>query len=247
MIRDFLLGVTYILKGGRAFYSDNKLWKFGIIPLGLMLIFYALAIFGVYSLSGFVSGKLAALTGQLPDWLVWVGSVLNSGVVIFSVLFFVFFLSTSIGTFYEFFGGLFFDALTQHYENRRFGIVPCKMTFAGNFKYALNSLFWGIRVVIIFCLLFIVSLFFPIAGQIVLIAAMGYCFGVSYMICSAQNNGVSLAELQQLCSQRRVLVMGFGTAAYLLLSIPAAAIFFLPALVIGGSELFNEQLKNRIS
>ncbi|MBO5822018.1 MAG: EI24 domain-containing protein [Lentisphaeria bacterium] len=223
------------------------MWKFGIIPLGLMLIFYALAIFGVYSLSGFVSGKLAALTGQLPDWLVWVGSVLNSGVVIFSVLFFVFFLSTSIGTFYEFFGGLFFDALTQHYENRRFGIVPCKMTFAGNFKYALNSLFWGIRVVIIFCLLFIVSLFFPIAGQIVLIAAMGYCFGVSYMICSAQNNGVSLAELQQLCSQRRVLVMGFGTAAYLLLSIPAAAIFFLPALVIGGSELFNEQLKNRIS
>ena len=247
MIRDFSLGVTYILKGGRAFYSDKKLWKFAVIPLGLLLIFYVLAICGVYSLSSFAAGKLTALTGQLPDWLAWVGSVLNSGVVIFSVLFFVFFLSTSIGTFYEFFGGLFFDSLTQYHEKKRFGITPRKLTFAENSKYALNSLFWGIRVAIIFCLFFSASLFFPVAGQLILIAAMGYCFGISYMICSAHNNFVSVKQLRMLCSQRRALVMGFGTAAYLLLSIPAAAIFFLPALVIGGSELFNEQLKNRIS
>ena len=244
MIRDFLLGAAYIFKGWRAFYSDRKLWKFAVIPLAIMLIFYALAMWGLYALAGVAAEKLTALIGGLPAWA---GTLLNGGLMIFSILFFIFFLATSIGTFYEFFGGLFFDPLTQHYENWRFGIAPRKATIVESAKYAVSSLFWGMRVFVLFCLLFIASLFFPIAGEIVLIAVMGYCFGVSYMICSAQNNVVPISQLRRVCAQRRALVMGVGCTAYLLLLFPCAAIFLLPALVIGGSELFNEQLKNRIS
>lgn len=244
MIRDFLLGASYIFKGWRDFYSDRKLWKFAVIPLGIMLIFYLLVMGGLYALAGVAAEKLTALIGVLPAWL---GTLLNGGLMIFSILFFIFFLAASIGTFYELFGGLFFDSLTQYYENRRFGIAPRKATAVECAKFAVSSLFWGMRVSVIFCLLFIASFFFPVAGEIVLIAVIGYCSGVSYMICSAQNNVVPLSQLRRVCAQRRALVMGFGCTAYLLLLFPCTAIFLLPVLVIGGSELFNEQLKKRIS
>ena len=42
---------------------------------------------------------------------------------------------------------------------------------------------------------------------------------------------------------RKFAVAGFGITAYLLMLIPFAALFLLPGLVIGGSELFNRELK----
>ena len=91
MIRDFLLGVTYISKGWSAFYRDKRLWRFAIIPFFIMLSFYALAIWGFHSASRLAAEKLTVAIGQLADWLSWVTTVLNGGLTIFSFLFFIFF------------------------------------------------------------------------------------------------------------------------------------------------------------
>ena len=247
MIRDFLLGVAYISKGWCAFYGDKRLWRFAIIPFFFMLSFYALAVWGFYSASCLATEKLTVAIERLPDWLSWMTTVLNGSLAILSFIFFIFFLSTTIGTLYEFFGGLFFDSLTEYYEKNHFGITPRPLTFYENLSYALTTLIWGIRVFFIFCFIFVFSLFFPVIGQIILVGVMGYCFGITYIICSAHNNFISLKKLKLICSQRPALIIGFGSIAYLLLSIPIAAIFLLPALILGGSELFNNELKKEIS
>lgn len=243
MIQDFLHGGSYIAKGWKAFYGDKRAWKFALFPFLIMFIFYAFAAWGIFYLFRICSEKLTAVIQELPDWISWLGAVASGIISLFSFLFIILFLAATICTFYEFFGGLFFDSLTAYYEKKEFNTTPRAMTFRENLRYTWDSFCWGIRVVIIFCALFILSSLLPIVGPVLLIGIMGYFFGISYMICSANNNHVSIEQLKLICSQKLALVAGFGVTAYLLLSIPFVAIFLLPALVLGGSELFNTHLK----
>ena len=75
---------------------------------------------------------------------------------------------------------------------------------------------------------------------------MGYFFGLTYIICSANRNGTRIGQLKKAAGKRIFIILGFGVSAYFLLMIPLAAIIFLPGLVLGGSELFNRELKDHV-
>jgi len=75
---------------------------------------------------------------------------------------------------------------------------------------------------------------------------MGYLFGLSYTVCSANRNGTTIGELKKAAGKRIFIILGFGVSAYFLLMIPLTAIIFLPGLVLGGAELFNRELKEYV-
>ena len=246
MFKDFFTGASFVFRGWESFCRYRKTWRYAIIPLIAMLFFYIAAFAGLFSFAGKFSNMLAEQFAKLPEWLSFLSSFLNFVITAAGVITLLLLLSAVFSFIYELFGSLFFDALTSCYEKERYGTVPREMSFSENVKYALSSMRFGLRSAMIFVILFIISLLFPIAGQIILVLVMGYHFGVSYMISTAVNNHLSIKELEKLCSKKSALVVGFGSTAYLLLSIPLTTIFCLPALVLGASELFNEEIKKEL-
>ena len=70
--------------------------------------------------------------------------------------------------------------------------------------------------------------------------------GITYLICSANNSGVSIPKIQSIVKKRIATILGFGVTAYVLLLIPFATIIILPGLVLGGSDLFNNELREGV-
>lgn len=244
MFRDFFKGVSFIARGWNAFFRDKKTWRYALIPWLLMSCIYAVAVYAVFFFAGKISEMLAESFANLPSWL---GSSLNFIITAGGAVIVLLLLSTAVCFVYELLGSLFFDALTGYYEHKKYGTLPRKMSFSENLRYAVDSLSFGIRSAMIFGVLFICSLIIPFAGQIIMFLIMGYYFGISYMISTAVNSHFTVKQLEKLCSGKTALVTGFGTAAYLLLTIPLTTLFVLPALVLGASELFNEEIKKGIS
>ena len=196
MIQDFLSGAMLVFKGLHIFYNNKKLWSYALFPFLIMMIFYSAAAYLFFKTARASSGKLADTFQQLPDWLSWLGTVTNGLLSAFSAIFIILFLCTTFCTFYEFFGGFFFDSLTEYHEKIKFGIVPDKKGFRENLKNFRDSVLWGTHTFIVFCLLFAISLLLPFIGQIILIMVMGYYLGISSMISSANNSGVSVKQLK---------------------------------------------------
>ena len=133
--------------------------------------------------------------------------------------------------------------IKPNYQNK---IISSTFVWKLSLKYSIESFLFGIRTALAFCGLFIISLFFPVIGQILLIICMGYFLGLSYIICSANRNGTTVGQLKKAAGKRIFVILGFGVSAYFLLMIPLAAIIVLPGLVLGGSELFNRELKEYV-
>ena len=114
-----------------------------------------------------------------------------------------------------------------------------------NLKYCFDSLLFGVRTSVLFVFLFILSLIFPVAGQLLLACSMGYCAGIAYMLTPANTRGLTLADMRARIGGRRWAVLGFGLTAYLLLLIPFATLFLLPGLVLGGTDLADRELADR--
>lgn len=244
MFRDFFTGASFVTRGLHAFFCDRKTWRYALIPWALMSCIYAVAVFGIFWFAGKISVILSESFANLPSWL---SGILNFIITTTGVMIILLLLSAAVCFVYELLGGLFFDALTGYYEQKKYGTVPRKMSFSENLRYTLDSIGFGIRSAIVFIVFFICSLIssliIPFAGQIILVLIMGYYIGISYMISAAVNNHFSVKQLEKLCSEKKALVTGFGAAAYLLLSVPLGVLFFLPSLVLGATELFDEKIK----
>lgn len=243
MFADFLTGAMYVTKGCRDFFQDRKAWKFAVIPLVIMTGVYFCFFRLILHFSGKAADCVNAMLPKLPAWLGWLSSIITGLSYIAGITAALFLLGATVCTAYEMFGGLFFDSLVEYYEKKEYGRTPCRHTLRENMKTILDSLFFGIYTSIVFLLLMFMSFFFPLIGQILMIFAMGYYMGVSYMICAAYNKGIPLSEMRRAADKKRNLVLGFGITAYILLLIPFATILLLPGLVLGGTKLFNDKLK----
>jgi len=241
MVKEFFQGVTYVARGCSAFYGDRRAWRYAAMPLGILLVVYLLGFWGIIRLSGLLGEWLNELWAGLPSWLCWLHSVVSGTSYLLGAVVGLLLLGTTFCMVYEIFGGFFFDALVEYHERKRWGRAPAELSLAGNIRSCADALLFACKVLFYNVALVIVSLFFPVAGQILLVAVMGYYLGVSYMICSAGNCGLRISELLKALAGKRLLVTGFGVAAYLLLLVPFATIFLLPGLVLGGVELFHEE------
>ena len=70
--------------------------------------------------------------------------------------------------------------------------------------------------------------------------------GITYLVCSANNSGISIPKIRSIAKRRVATILGFGMTAYVLLLIPFATIILLPGLVLGGSDLFNNELREGV-
>ena len=57
---------------------------------------------------------------------------------------------------------------------------------------------------------------------------------------------MTISQLKKAAGKRIFIILGFDISAYFLLMIPLTAVIFIPGLVLGGSELFNHELKEYI-
>jgi len=246
MITDYLKGMSYIGQGLRVFFHDKASWRYAFLPLSLLFFVYFFLFWGIIGLSHYFSDKISQAMTSLPGWLSWLGNVFCGLSYLAGTVAALLILGATVCTLYEIFGGLFFDSLVDHYETRKYGPRQTKTTWTANLKYCVESILLGIQTTIVFCGLFFVSLFFPIFGQIVLVICMGHYLGLSYIYCSANRNGVTLAGLKKIAGKKTFVILGYGITCYLLLMVPFAALIFLPGLVLGGSELFNHELKEHV-
>ena len=246
MIRDFMKGLSYAACGIRIFFHDRKSWKYALFPWCFLVIIYFIIFRIITGLTSCLSEKINQLMATLPAWLSWLASLVCGLSHFLGFIAGILILGMTVGTFYEMFGGFFFDSLVDHYETRKYGPRPVAISWRSSLKYSIESFWFGIKTALAFCGLFIISLFFPVVGQILLIICMGYFFGLSYIICSANRNGATIGQLKKAAGKRIFIILGFGVSAYFLLLIPLTAIIFLPGLVLGGSELFNRELREYV-
>ena len=246
MLSDFLLGAAYAVRGCGEFCRDKRLWKYAVLPVCLLLCVYAAVFWGVFHVSGMLAENLVRGMEGLPSYLSWLHACVRGLVRALGVLLALVLLATSVGALYELFGGLFFDALTGCFEERKFGTAPRRLSFAGNISYSLATLAFALRSTFIILFFLLLSFFFPVLGQILLVIAAGQCMGISYMVCSGNNNGLSVPRLRAAAKKKRALVLGFGVAVYLMLMIPFAAVILLPGFTLGGSLLFNGEFRRNI-
>ena len=244
-ITGFLRGSRYVFSGCRAFYGDRRAWKYAALPLALMTGVYALLFWAVLHFSRLGAEALNRSLAGLPEWLRWLTSLVSGLSSVLGVLFALLLMGITVSTLYEVFGGIFFDPLIEYFEEKQFGFSPAGRSLRRNLKYCFDSLCFGVKTALLFLFLFILSLIFPFAGQIILALSMGYCAGIAYMLTPANTRGLALADLRAGVAGRRSIVLGFGLTAYLLLLIPFSALILLPGLVLGGTDLVNRELADR--
>jgi len=246
-ISDLLRGSGYVFSGCRAFYGDRRAWKYAVLPLAVMTGVYVLLFRVILHFSRRGAEALNQELAGLPAQLQWLTSFVSGLSSFLGLLFALLVMGTTVSTLYEMFGGFFFDPLIEYHRRKRYGLPPCGQSLRRGLKYCLDSLLFGIRTSLLFLFLFVLSLFFPVAGQLVLAGVMGYCAGIAYMLTPANLSGLTLADMRARIGGRRSVVLGFGLTAYLLLLIPFATLFLLPGLVLGGADLADRELAERFS
>lgn len=245
MFQELLAGAQYVTKGCASFYHDRKAWRFVLAPVGTMLLVYVLALWGIYfawqRLIAWIDGTLE----ELPHWLGWLGACGSWLAGIVGVLVAFLLICITICTFYEMFGGLFFDSLVEYFEQKKYGQAPAENTLGETLLFCWDSIRFGIKNLLAFVLLLVFSFFFPVVGHLLLLAVMSYFLGASYLMTPANNARMRLRELKKLLRGKTCRVLGFGLLAYFLLLIPFVIIFLLPGLVLGGAELFHDIRQER--
>ena len=69
MLKDFLTGAGYVFRGCRQFYGDRTAWKYCILPVGLLLVFYIFLYAGVFCITGILVDRVIASCERLPEYL----------------------------------------------------------------------------------------------------------------------------------------------------------------------------------
>ena len=242
MVKDFLTGAGYVFRGCRSFYSDRSAWKYSLWPLATLLVFYVLLYAGVYIFTGFLVDRAMGACRRLPEYLAWLDVCIRWGIRLGSIAVYFTLLAGTALMVYELLGGLFFDGLTDHYERKTFHTEPVAIGWKANVHFMLSAIYFAVRTMVILVILQVFSIFFPVIGPVLTVLIMGYFFGISSMMGSANRNGIRMAELRRIARKKKAAVTGFGATAYVLLLFPLITIFLLPGLVIGGSELRCREL-----
>ena len=237
VVKDFLTGAGYVFRGCSQFYGDRAAWKYCLLPVTLMLVFYILLYISVFAVTGILVDRAMGACERLPEYLSWLEVCIRAGIWLGSSVVFFLLLAGTVTTVYEVMGGIFFDSLTDHYEKKTFHTVAADTGWQEKFRFTVAAALYALRTLVFLVLLLPVNLFLPVLGQVLTVAVMGYCLGVSGMISSAGRNGLQMAELRSAARKRKAVVTGFGATAYVLLMIPFVTLLLLPGLVIGGAEM----------
>lgn len=226
-------GIGYFLIGQSRFFGGRDLWKYALLPLLFMVLFYLLVFAGMMWL-------LSALTAGMES-----NSPLGQSLPQMSVyLFFAVCVLLVWGTqnaLYQCFGAFIFDALSEYYEKKEYGYTcscPSRQRRAAEWDSCLLScrnFIMGLGLMLVLFISF---------GAVSLISTplMGYLQGVSCFQACAVNHGMRIHILQPRMHKHFLTITVFGTCTFLAQMIPFLSFVLTPGFFVGGCHLFREKI-----
>ncbi len=238
MTAGFFEGAGYVFKGLRWLLHPS-VRRFVAIPLLINLVLFGTGIaLGAY---GF-NYLLDWLHAYLPDWLHWLDWLLWP-------LFFVAALMISFYLFNllaNFLAAPFNSLLAERVEklvNPDVVLPPGRplwrevlRTPGVELKKLVYYLLWALPLLLPF-LLPVVNVLAPFIWG----AFTAWMLALQYMDYPLSNHGIPFTEQRRLLGQRRLLMLGFGSAVLLLTVIPVVNFLAMPSAVIGASLLWAER------
>ena len=253
MIRDFLLGVSYVPRGFRLL-SEPGVRRFVVIPLAVNIVVFGLLFwFGAeeyrallnwmlpdpsqYAGSGYWNEFMAAVLA-LVRWLLWPVFVLAVAVVMFYTFTLV---ANLIGSP---FNGWLSEAVESHERGERPPHGPSDKGLVAESVHAvideirklLYFLLWSIPLLILFAIPGI-NLAAPFLWGIF----GAWLLGLEYMDFPMGNHGLAFKNQRKLLSTRRWLTIGFGAAILAMTVIPFVNMLAMPTGVVAGTLLWMDE------
>lgn len=244
MISAFANGVGTLFRGISDFFTQPRFWLYAFIPFLILLGFY-LAI--GWLLLGCVLPFLVDYLPQAPpeSWMNWVWTPLRWGILITVWISLLLAGLAAACSLYEIFGALFFDRMVQRVEKERYGLLPVPLSTSQNLKFILQAVLFSLNTLWISIGAFLISFWVPFLGPFILIACVGYRFGLTCLFACAFARGMSIPQLKRAVKGDRLRILGFGMMLYLLLLIPFAGLFLLAGFSFGGIRLFHDHILPR--
>ena len=240
---DFSRGAGWLLKGISCFYRSPSLWKYALIPFLQTLLLYGVLFFVA------VRYGIPFLLDLLPDpeaqagWLRWVIHPLRWLAALSCFLGLVLAAILTLSSVYELLGAPFFDGMVVRMEREKYGRMSVPLPFQRNLVCAFQGGMFSIVTMLLAVGLFFCSLILPVVGPVLMGVVIGYRMALTYLFSSGFNRGLGIREIQARAGKRNRLILGFGVTAYLLMMIPFVSVFLIPAFVVSGILLYNEELE----
>lgn len=243
-ITDFVKGFLFLPKGARFLAGERSLWKGIAAPLLINILGFAAALYWSFSYMKGLVENLIEQQGWFWTALGYLGKIfafgLSAGV---AVVAFVVVAALLAGPFNDWLGTKTLRIL---------GEAPPRadLSLAQNVTAILRAMRESLKEVAYF-LTFSVFLFLlgwlPVVGLIAPVIGIPFlCYSLAFGAITpcVSERELSFHEKRRLLAERRWLSLGFGCACFLMLLIPLAGFFFLPAAVVGGALLYHAALRD---
>jgi len=245
MVANPLSGPAYLLEGMRLITRPG-LRRFVAIPLGINILVFAAALYwGISRFEGLIAW-VHSLLPTLPDWLAWLGRVLDW------ILWPLFLLLAVLLVFQGFtlianliaapFNGLLAERVANHLRGgatdggggTALVLTTLLPTLLDETRKVLYALLWTIP-------FFILSLVLPLVGPLLWFLFSAWILALEYLDYPMSNQGLRAREIRRRLRGRPLLSLGFGGATALLTMIPLVNFIAMPCAVAGATALWVKE------
>lgn len=242
--RQFLRGVQYFLGGWTLLFQQRSLLWLSLAPVALTLVMLTLlAVIFAWIVSGLlvgIVGLLSALLGQTEV----VPPEFQMTLRVWSFLLGLFLAVT----FYLPLARVLLAPFAEALSRKTHQLTQSGVRYQSSLGWG-RAMWEGVKLVslqlLVLLLGFGLSLFLPVAGQLLLLALTVVLCGMDFLDVPLSVRGLPLREKLKLLGRHKALVLGFACAAYLCLLIPLINLLSLPVGVVGAT-LLTDQLHNQI-
>jgi len=235
-----ILGARCLLRGV-TLLTEPALRPFVIVPVLINIVVFTAALW--YAISRF-DGLMARLESGVPSWLQWIDWLLWP-VFVLALLIIVFYgFSLLANLIASPFNGLLAEKAEALITGQPVqGDVDFKrllrelpMTLLDELKKLAYAALWTLPFLIL-------ALIVPVIGPLIWFFFTAWMLAVQYSDFPMGNHGLLFAEMRARLRQRRMLSLGFGSAASGLTMLPILNFIAMPASVVGATVLWVEDLQ----
>jgi CysZ protein len=234
-------GARYMLRGVRLI-TQPALRPFVIVPVLINVAVFSVAIW--YAVTRF-EGLMERLASTVPAWLQWIDWLLWP-LFILALLIIVFFgFSLLANLIASPFNGLLAEKAealitgqpVQDNQDFKRLLRELPTTLIDELRKLIYAALWTLPFLL---LAFIV----PVIGPLIWFLFTAWMLAVEYSDFPMGNHGLLFADMRARLRQRRMLSLGFGSAAAGLTMLPILNFIAMPASVVGATVLWVEELQH---
>ncbi len=239
VVRDFLAGLGFFMRGVRTVATGPRLWPWAAIPVVINTVL----------MIGIVVGALYAWRmwgGTWPDsWWLEILYWLGIPVLLAVAIIVIFFLFTIVGSVLA---APFNDVLSEKVEER---VLGGRADEPGGFAWFLREMLRAVRAAVALVsiqvatlLILAVFMLIPVVGGIPFLLGSIVFAAMDFLDVIMDRKRLRTREKFAFIWNNLSLCMGFGVAAYVSLLVPGVNLLILPAGAAGATLLFLAVDKN---